>query len=112
MAIVSFIFNSIAILIYKSNLTIAIATTLTFYFWFFHSSSSFESIKINIKDISYLGSFITVFYLTTRFIDNWIIGLLTFLIIIMTINYLLFKEIIKDMILRIRHIIINKLNII
>ena len=109
MAIVSFIFNSIAILIYKSNLTIAIATTLTFYFWFFYSSSSFESIKINIKDISYLGSFITVFYLTTRFIDNWIIGLLTFLIIIMTINYLFFKEIIEDMILRLKNISINKL---
>ncbi|MCK4309656.1 MAG: hypothetical protein KAW42_06750 [Candidatus Atribacteria bacterium] len=103
MAIISFIFNSIAVLIYKSNWTIAIATTLTFYFWFFYSSNSFESIKINIKDIIYLGLFIIIFYLTTTFIDNWIIGLLTFLIIMATINYLLFKEVIKDMILRIRH---------
>lgn len=112
MAIVSFIFNSIAILIYKSTWTIAIATTLTFYLWFFYSSSSFESIKITIKDIVYLGLFIIDFYLTTKFIDNWIIGLLTFLIIIMTINYLLFKEVIKDMILGIRHFSIKKLNII
>jgi O-antigen/teichoic acid export membrane protein len=109
MAIVSFIFNSIAILIYKSNWTIAIATTLTFYFWFFYSLNSFESIKINIKDIIYLGFFIIVFYLTTSFINNWVIGLFTFFIIIMSINYLLYKEIVKDMILRIRYISINKL---
>lgn len=112
MAIISFIFNSIAVLIYKSNCTIAIATTLTFYFWFFYSSNSFKSIKINIKDIIYLGLFIIIFYLTTTFIDNWIIGLLIFFIIIMTINYLFFKEIIEDMILRIRHFSIDKLNII
>jgi len=109
MAIISFIFNSIAVLIYKSNCTIAIATTLTFYFWFFYSSNSFESTKINIKDIICLGLFIIIFYLTTTFIDNWIIGLLTFLIIMTTINYLLFKEVIKDMILRLKHISINKL---
>ncbi len=109
MAIISFIFNSIAVLIYKSNCTIAIATTLTFYFWFFYSSNSFESIKINIKDIIYLVLFIIIFYLTTTFIDNWIIGLLTFFIIIMIINYLLFKEVINDMILRFKNISINKL---
>lgn len=109
MAIISFIFNSIAVLIYKSNCTIAIATTLTFYFWFFYSSNSFESIKINIKDIIYLGLFIIIFYLTTTLIDNWIIGLLTFLIIMTTINYLLFKEVIKDMVLRLKNISLNKL---
>lgn len=109
MAIISFIFNSIAVLIYKSNCTIAIATTLTFYFWFFYSSNSFKSIKINIRDIIYLGFFIIIFYLTTTFIDNWMIGLLTFLIVMITIDYLLFKEVIRDMILRLKHININKL---
>jgi O-antigen/teichoic acid export membrane protein len=108
MAIISFIFNSVAISIHKSNEAIAIATTLTFYIWLFYSinSSGFNSIKMNIKDIIYLVLFLIVFYLTTRFMDNWFLGLVTFLVVMTSFSYLLFQEVVNDIILRIKYFVL------
>lgn len=108
MAIISFIFNGVAIYIHKSNEAIAIATTLTFYIWLFYSinSGSFNSIKMNISYIIYLALFLIVFYLTTRFMDNWFLGLVTFLVAMASFSYLLFQEIVKDIILRIKYFVL------
>jgi hypothetical protein len=98
--IISIILNTLAILIHKSNLSIAIATTISFYVWYFYSSRDFPILRVDIKEIIYLVIFLVTFFVTTNF-TNRLTGLVIYFSIIMTSIYVFYKKecisLIKDL---------------
>ncbi|MBZ4650932.1 polysaccharide biosynthesis protein [Thermosipho sp. (in: thermotogales)] len=103
MLLVTTLLNFAAILIYKSNFSIAIATTISFYIWYLYSSKDFPYLKIDIKEKLYLIMFFITFLITSNYL-NWWNGLLVYYIIIILINYLFYKyeakALIKDLLKR------------
>lgn len=91
MAAVSFLLNLIAVLVNRSNTTIALATTVAFYFWFFYSSKDFKETGTNLKEITYLALFLVVFFSTTRLFVWWF-GLPTFILGILIITMIFYKH--------------------
>lgn len=91
MVSVSFGLNALAVIINRSNRTIAEATTITFYFWFFFSSKDFKGTRTNLREIAYLVNFLIVFFSTTRFFSWWI-GLPLYLAGILGITLLFYKQ--------------------
>jgi O-antigen/teichoic acid export membrane protein len=103
MLLVAVLLNFAAIIIYKSNFTIAVATTISFYIWYLYSSKDFPELKINIKEKIYLVMFFITFLITNSYL-NWLNGLLVYYIIITLINHLFYKYeaklLIKDLLKR------------
>lgn len=100
MAAVSFLLNLTTVLISKSNITIALATTVAFYFWFFYSSKDFKGTKTNLKEITYLALFLGIFFSTTRFFTWWI-GLPTFILGIFITTMIFYKREFLELISRV-----------
>jgi len=103
MLLVTTLLNFAAILIYKSNFSIAIATTISFYIWYLYSSKDFPDLKIDIKEKIYLVMFFITFLITSSYL-NWWNGLFVYYIAIILINYLFYKDeakvLIKDLLKR------------
>jgi O-antigen/teichoic acid export membrane protein len=103
MLLVTTLLNFAAILIYKSNFSIAIATTISFYIWYLYSSKDFPDLKIDIKEKLYLIIFFITFLITSNYL-NWWNGLFVYYIAIILINYLFYKDeakvLIKDLLKR------------
>jgi len=91
MVSVSFGLNALAVVINRSNWTIAAATTIAFYFWFFFSSKDFKGAKTNPREIAYLSVFLIVFFSTTRLLPWWL-GLPLYLAGIFGITLLFYKK--------------------
>ncbi len=101
MLLVTALLNIIAIIIHKSNYSIAIATTVSFYIWYLYSSKDFPDLKIEIKEIVYLLMFFITFYITSNYLKWWN-GILVYYIIIITVSYLFYK---REMISLFKHIV-------
>jgi len=97
MVAVSFSLNVLAVAISKSNWTIAAATTIAFYFWFFFSSKDFKGAKTNPREIAYLSAFLMLFFSTTRLLPWWI-GLPLYISGILGITLLFYKKEFLDLI--------------
>lgn len=54
MLIVSFVLNVIALLINNSTFTIAVATTISYYIWYYYSMKDFKFLKDNIFDFEFI----------------------------------------------------------
>jgi len=67
--IISIILNTLAVLINLSNFSIAIATTIAFYFWFFSSSKDFPGLETNIKEIAFIFLYIPLFLFCSIFFE-------------------------------------------
>jgi O-antigen/teichoic acid export membrane protein len=91
MMAVSFGLNVLAVIISKSNWTIAAATTIAFYFWFFFSSKDFNGTRTNLREIAYLAGFLLVFFSTTR-LFSWWIGLPLYVAGILGITLLFYMQ--------------------
>jgi len=91
MMAVSFGLNALAVIINKSNWAIAAATTIAFYFWFFFSSKDFKGTRTNLREIAYLVGFLITFFCTTRLFIWWI-GLPLYLVGILGITLLFYKQ--------------------
>lgn len=91
MVTVSFSLNVLAVTISKSNWTIAAATTIAFYFWFFFSSKDFDGTATNLREIAYLSAFLIVFFSTTRLLPWWL-GLPLYLAGVLALTLMLYKR--------------------
>ncbi|KUK89697.1 MAG: Polysaccharide biosynthesis protein [Thermotogales bacterium 46_20] len=91
MAVFSFGFNALAVMIIKSNWAIAAATTIAFYLWFFYSAKDFKGTRTNLREISYLSVFLIVFFSTTRLFPWWL-GLPLYLAGVLGITLLLYRK--------------------
>ncbi|NUV00469.1 polysaccharide biosynthesis protein [Marinitoga sp. 1154] len=69
MVIISFILNVIAVVINKNSQSIAFATTIGFYVWFFYSSKDFKGLETNKKEIMFLSLYLPLFFISTLYLD-------------------------------------------
>jgi O-antigen/teichoic acid export membrane protein len=69
MVIISFVLNLIAVIINKSNQSIALATTIGFYVWLFWSSKDFKGLETNKKEIMFLSLYLPLFFVSTLYLD-------------------------------------------
>lgn len=83
--------NFVAVLLKGDYVGISIATLCTYYIWLFYSQRDFESIVIKIKDYIYLALF-CVLYLMCIWIENEIIGVLVYGVIITIVDFVFYRE--------------------
>lgn len=95
MVVISIIYNTIAIMIWRTTTSIAMATLFAFITWFIYSCYDLGYLKLEKKEILYL-TIITTSFLVTSNTFNWFIGGLIYLIIFIVITILLFKGEIKE----------------
>lgn len=107
MVAVSFGLNALAVVINRSNWTIAAATTIAFYFWFFFSSKDFKGAKTNLREIAYLSAFLIVFFSTTRLLPWWL-GLPLYLAGIFGITLLFYKKEFFELISKVSGALVRK----
>jgi O-antigen/teichoic acid export membrane protein len=95
MLLISIVLNIAAFLIDKSSASIAIATTISFYIWYFYSSKYFNFLKSNLKEICFICIYLIVFY-TTSIKLNWLWGSILFFCSIFVITLAFYKKDMKD----------------
>lgn len=95
MVVISAIYNTIAILVWKSSEAIAIATTLSFITWYIYSMKDFNYLKSNLKETIYLIVILISFLLFSNCF-NWLIGGMGYLIVMLTITIIFYRKDIKD----------------
>lgn len=91
MVIISTIYNTIAMLLSKNSVAIAIATTLSFITWYIYSSRDFKYLKSTRKESIYLFINLIGFLLASNFL-NWFLGGVTYFIIFLISTWFVFKE--------------------
>jgi len=99
MLIISIILNTLAVLINLSNFSIAIATTIAFYFWFFSSSKDFPGLKTNIKEIVFIFLYIPLFLFSSIFL-YYITGFVVFTLGIFILVWLFYKKEFKELVVK------------
>lgn len=91
MVIISTVYNTIAMLLSKNSVAIAIATTLSFITWYIYSSRDFKYLKSTRKESIYLFINLIGFLLASNFL-NWFLGGVTYFIIFLISTWFIFKE--------------------
>lgn len=74
---------------------VAIATTITYFIWFFIGVVQFKFIKISAKDIIYLVIYIVIFFSITRF-ENDYLGFIIYLASIVTLDSVCYGKILMQ----------------
>ncbi|SHN11422.1 oligosaccharide flippase family protein [Halanaerobium congolense] len=97
MLLISGALNLIALITFENNIAIAVATTSSFYIWFYFSSRHFESLFINLKEFIYLAMFVILFIFTSNFIDL-LTGVIVFSIGILILIYSFYRLEFMDLI--------------
>ena len=91
MVIISAFYNTIAMIINKNPVSIAVATTLSFITWYLYSVKDFRYLKSTKNEILYLG-INTVSFLALSNFFNWLIGGVVYFIIAIVTTIILFKK--------------------
>ncbi|EGS9999316.1 capsular biosynthesis protein [Clostridium perfringens] len=91
MVIISAFYNTIAMIINKNPVSIAVATTLSFITWYLYSVKDFRYLKSTKKEILYLG-INTVSFLALSNFFNWLIGGVVYFLIAIVTTIILFKK--------------------
>jgi len=99
MLLVSVIIIIMAVLIFKTPQSIAVATTFSFYVWYIYSAKDFKSLAINFKEIVYLCLYLSLFFFTT-ICFNWWQGTIIYFTTIALINYAFYSKEIRELIKR------------
>lgn len=97
MVIISALYNTIAILIWKSSEAIATATTLSFITWYIYSMRDFNYLKSNLKESIYLAIVLVSFLIFSNYF-NWLIGGIGYLVIMIIMSIIFYIKEIKDII--------------
>jgi O-antigen/teichoic acid export membrane protein len=92
MALISFLFNALAVLVHKSNETIALATTMTFYVWFFCYPRFQKEARPSSRSILFLALFCVNFILSSRCFTH-ITGGLIFITCQIIITQIIFPDV-------------------
>lgn len=91
MVIISAFYNTIAMIINKNPVSIAVATTLSFITWYLYSVKDFRYLKSTKKEILYLG-INTVSFLALSNFFYWLIGGVVYFLIAIVTTIILFKK--------------------
>lgn len=103
MVIISAVYNTIAIIVWKTSEAIAIATTLSFITWYIYSMRDFKYLKSSLKEIIYLSIILVSFLILSNYF-NWLIGGICYLIVMIVMITAFYRNEIKGII----NIILNK----
>lgn len=95
MVVISAIYNTIAIFISKTPEAIAVATTLAFITWYVYSIKDFGYLTVTKKEFIYLLILI-VSFLTLSNNFNWLVGGISYLGILIVLNFVTFNKEIKE----------------
>ncbi len=106
MVLISVVYNTIAMLLDKNPVAIAIATTISFITWYLYSSRDFKYLKSTKREIIYLFINTGSFLILSNFF-NWTLGGILYFIITVISTLIIFK---KDVIEIYYLIIKRKLN--
>lgn len=104
MLVISTIYNIIAVILWRSSQSIAIATTLSFITWYIYSMRDFKYINLSLKEATYL-IIITSTFLVLANTSGWFIGGSIYLFIIIVVTSIFYK----NEVLRVIKIFIKKL---
>lgn len=97
MVAISAIYNIIAIILWKSSESIAVATTLSFITWYIYSMKDFKYLRSNLKEIIYLIIMISTFLVFSHCF-NWLIGGISYLVVIIVMSVTLYKKEVRKII--------------
>ncbi|MBE2935983.1 oligosaccharide flippase family protein [Anoxybacillus flavithermus] len=97
MLVVSVVMNIISVILQKSNTSIALATTVSFYIWYYYSSRHFKSLSISSREILYLLLFNVLYVLLVGVNNNIWLGALLFMIGLSFLIYVFFKDDIRSL---------------
>lgn len=91
MVIISTVYNTIAMVLSKNSVAIAIATTISFITWYIYSSKDFKYLKSTKSEIIYLAINLIGFLLSSNLL-NWFLGGITYLVIFLISTCFIFKN--------------------
>ncbi len=95
--------NIISFLLYKSIVSLAYATLLTYVLWYVYSAHyAFKFLKSSDKELIYLLSHFITFIICTNYF-NWINGLVIYFIILLILTLILFNDIFRKIILKLKY---------
>ncbi|KLU62676.1 GDSL-like lipase/acylhydrolase [Peptococcaceae bacterium CEB3] len=95
MLAVTLVLNAVSVLLYKRPQSIALATTLSFYVWYVFSSRHFDALKIRAKELIYLLSYLTLFFISAILLSWWQ-GLIAYPLSIVGLNLLFYYSEMKE----------------
>jgi O-antigen/teichoic acid export membrane protein len=84
-------FNYMGILIFKSIVGVAIATTVVYYCWFIYGCYHFKEVGIEKNDVVFLMMYVICF-LASALLKNSILGAVLYLVMMMVISNICFKN--------------------
>lgn len=91
MVIISAIYNTIAVVIWKNTEAIAVATTLAFITWYIYSMKDFKYLRSTLREIVYLVSMISIFLIFSHCF-NWFVGGIGYAFIIIIMSIIFYKN--------------------
>ncbi|WP_297634890.1 capsular biosynthesis protein [uncultured Clostridium sp.] len=95
MVAISIVYNLIAIIIFKTMESIAMATLLSFITWYIYSSYDLGYTKVRKKEILYLAIVLVAFLITTNTM-HWIVGAVMYLIIYTLVSFCMYNKEINE----------------
>lgn len=106
MLLVAILYNFIGLKIYKSTVSIALATLLAFITWTIYSSIELKKVKIDLRYITYL-LLNTMSFLILSHIGNAVIGFIIYIISCILSTLVIYKEAIIEIISKVKNEIIK-----
>ncbi|MGL4876211.1 MAG: lipopolysaccharide biosynthesis protein [Clostridium sp.] len=97
MVAISIIYNLVAIIVFKTMESIAMATLLSFITWYIYSSYDLGYTRIRQKESLYLGGILFAFLITTNTM-HWIVGAIIYFIIYILISFCMYSKEINEVI--------------
>lgn len=88
---ISVIYNTIAVTIWRSSESIAVATTISFITWYIYSMRDFKYLRADLKEIIYLGIIMSTFLFFSHCF-NWLIGGVGYLVTIVIMAITFYKK--------------------
>lgn len=97
MLLISGILNFIALTVFGNNIAIAVATTFSFYIWFYFSSRHFETLFVSLKEVLYLVVFVFLFIYSSNFV-SLLVGSIVFSVGLLILIFGFYKSEFIDLI--------------
>ncbi|EOT2959483.1 lipopolysaccharide biosynthesis protein [Clostridium perfringens] len=91
MVIISTVYNTVAMFLSKSPVSISVATTLSFITWYIYSIKDFKYLKTTKEEFIYLFINIIGFLILSNLV-NWFIGGIIYFAIFIVTTYIIFKK--------------------
>lgn len=92
---IAVVLNACFIYIFGNYTGVALATTITYFLWFFVGAIQFKFINVKQKDIIYLLIYMAIFFFTTKYLNDYI-GFALYFTLILGLNIIFYgKEMIK-----------------